>query len=187
MVVKINDLNSPRLLLRQWRPEDQTIFARMNADTDVMRYYPACLTILQSNHLAQKLATLIEKRGWGLWALELKESGEFIGFSGLHQPEADLPFNPCVEIGWRLAKEYWGKGYATEAAQVALEFAFNNLGLSEVISFTSKQNSRSSSVMQRLSMINTQQNFQHPGIKEGQPLREHVLYKITRQQWQDLK
>ncbi len=187
MVVKINQLNSSRLLLRQWRPEDQTIFARMNKDTDVMRYYPTCLTTLQSNKLAQKLAVLIEKRGWGLWALELKESGEFIGFTGLHKPEADLPFNPCVEIGWRLAKMYWGKGYATEAAQIALEFAFNKLGLSEVVSFTSKQNSRSSSVMQRLNMINTQQDFQHPDIEEGQPLREHVLYKITRQQWQGLK
>ncbi|MEH6346134.1 MAG: GNAT family N-acetyltransferase [Bermanella sp.] len=149
--------------------------------------YPAWLTQPESDELVKKLSLSINKRGWGFWALELKTTGEFIGFTGLHKPEANLPFNPCVEIGWRLGKKHWGKGYATEAAQLAQEFAFKQLLLAEVVSFTSSQNSRSRSVMQRLNMLDTQQNFNHPAIAEGHPLREHVLFKITGKQWQALR
>ena len=186
-MLKNPKLESSRLLLRQWLPTDLSPFAQMNADKDVMQYYPACLTQIESDKLVKKLSLLINKKGWGFWALELKATGEFIGFTGLHKPEANLPFKPCVEIGWRLGKKHWGKGYATEAAQLALEFAFKQLLLAEVVSFTSLQNSQSRSVMQRLNMENTQTNFNHPAIAEGHPLQEHVLYKITRQQWQGLK
>jgi len=108
----------------------------------------------------------------------------FIGFVGLHEPHYELPFNPCVEIGWRLARQYWGKGYATEAGKAALEFAFNNLNLHEVYSFAVVENMKSRSVMERLKLKNTMSNFEHPMIPENSPLREHVLYKIEKTNWE---
>ncbi|NOX91724.1 MAG: GNAT family N-acetyltransferase [Gammaproteobacteria bacterium] len=126
---------------------------------------------------------LISDQLWGFWAVETKSENEFIGFVGLHKPTYDLPVTPCVEIGWRVCNKYWGKGYATEAAQESLRFAFEELKLSEVYSFTSVSNTRSWSVMERLKMENTKNNFEHPIIPEGHPLREHVLYKITSGQW----
>ncbi len=106
-----------------------------------------------------------------------------MGFVGLHEPTYDLPVTPCIEIGWRLAKEYWGKGYATEAAKTSLDFAFKKLNLPEVYSFASVSNRKSWTVMERLKMVNTKENFEHPDIPKNNPLREHVLYKITQRQW----
>ena len=148
-----------------------------------MKYYPSVLSTEESDAMAQKLQSLIAEQSWGFWAVELIAEKSFIGFVGLHRPAYDLPVTPCVEIGWRLAKEYWGSGYATEAAKASLRFAFDELGLPEVYSFASVSNQRSRAVMERLNMVNTGNNFQHPMIPEKHPLREHVLYKIDKQQW----
>jgi len=180
---KTVELRTERLLLRQWRKDDLPIFARINADPVVMEYYPGVLNEAESNAMAHKLETLISERSWGFWALELIHEKKFIGFVGLHKPAYELRVTPCVEIGWRLAKEYWGNGYATEAAEESLKFAFEVLGLNEVYSFTSVANEKSWSVMRRIGMQNTGANFEHPIIPENHPLREHVLYKITNQQW----
>jgi len=180
---KVVELRTKRLLLRQWKDDDLPLFSRINADPIVMEYYPDVLNEDESNAMAFKLEKLISERTWGFWALELIEEKKFIGFVGLHKPAYKLPVTPCVEIGWRLAKEYWGNGYATEAAEVALKFAFEELGLNEVYSFSSVENKKSWSVMQRIGMQNTGKNFEHPIIPENHPLREHVLYKITNQQW----
>lgn len=175
-------LQTDRLLLRQWKPQDLAPFARLNADPEVMRYFVNPLNREQSDALAQRCISLIEENGWGFWALELRETAQFLGFSGLHSPEYALPFSPCIEIGWRLAKEYWGHGYATEAANRVLTFAFETLQITQVVSFTSLLNTRSQSVMQRVGMVNAGQNFKHPLLPEEHPLAEHVLYKKTRQQ-----
>jgi len=179
----VTELETERLKLRHWVVDDFTIFASINADPDVMEFYPSILSEDESNSFAHKIDSLLNKRGWGFWAVELKNKSSFIGFVGLHKPEVELPFNPCVEIGWRLSKEYWGNGYAIEAAQAALKYAFETLGLSEIVSFTSLNNKRSRAVMKKLNMVNTGQNFEHPNISVGSPLREHVLYKVSRAEW----
>ena len=176
-------IKTKRLLLRQWREEDKSIFASINSDPEVMEYYPKVLNTTESNEMAHKLETLISQKGWGFWAVEKIKNKQFIGFVGLHEPTYDLPVTPCVEIGWRIGKKHWGHGYATEAATAALDFAFNSLDLEQVYSFTSVTNKRSWSVMKRLGMVNTNQNFNHPLITEDSPLKEHYLYRITRSQW----
>ena len=176
-------LETDRLLLRQWKVNDFPLFSSLNADPIVMEYFPSTLSEEESNRIARKIQSLIYERGWGFWATEEKVSRNFIGFVGLHTPEPELPFSPCVEVGWRLAKEYWGKGYATEAAKEALKYAFDKLRLEEVYSFTSVDNSRSRAVMERLRMLNMNQNFEHPKVPKGNALREHVLYKITKTEW----
>ena len=184
--MNISELQTDRLLLRQWVDQDLSGFAELNSDQETMEFFPALLSREESNAVAEKCQSLISERGWGFWAVELKSSGEFMGLVGLHIPKPNLPFSPCVEIGWRLLKKYWGKGYATEAAQESLVYAFNTLNLNEVVSFTTVSNLRSRYVMQRLGFSNTHQNFEHPGINKDHPLSEHVLYKITRQEWQRL-
>ncbi len=178
------EFETDRLKLRQWRSEDYPLFALMNADPIVMDYFPALLTSEESDELAQRMETLIAEKGWGFWALEVR--GQFAGFVGLNEPGYPLPFSPCVEVGWRLAQEFWGYGYATEAANVALKFAFETLGLTEVVAFTAVSNVRSQAVMQRLKMRNTGENFEHPRVPIGHPLREHVLYQIGRSDWEVL-
>jgi RimJ/RimL family protein N-acetyltransferase len=179
----IHELETDRLKLRQWRSEDYPLFADMSADLRVMEYFPSPLTFDESYALASKIEGLIAQRGWGLWVVEIKGGDRFAGFVGLHEPLVALPFSPCVEVGWRLGYEFWGQGYATEAANAALKFAFETLGLTEVVSFTATQNLRSQAVMQRLKMHNTGENFDHPNVPIGHPLREHVLYRIGRSEW----
>jgi ribosomal-protein-alanine N-acetyltransferase len=135
--------------------------------------------------MADKIKSLISKRGWGFWAVEVKNNMQFIGFVGLHEPSRELPFSPCVEIGWRLSKEFWGKGYATEAAKEALKIAFNHLTIMKIYSFTSQSNARSRAVMERLNMVNTNRDFAHPDVPVGSPLRQHVLYELTKEQWNE--
>ncbi len=144
-----------------------------------MEFYPATLSSDESNELADKISAKIHANGWGFWAVELKISSQFIGFVGLNNPTYQLPVTSCTEIGWRLAKPYWGMGYATEAGQAALDFGFSQLNLSTIHAFASAANIRSIRVMHRLGMTNTEQNFEHPLIPEHHPLREHVLYKIN--------
>ncbi len=126
---------------------------------------------------------MIEQRGWGLWAVEEIAHGSFIGFVGLHTPKAEIPSAPCIEVGWRLAKEYWGKGYANEAASAVLYVAFDQIQCTEVFAFTALANHRSERLMQRLHMLDTGQNFEHPDVPVGNDSREHVLYKLTRMHW----
>jgi len=175
-----------RLKLRQWQAQDKNAFADLNADTEVMKYFPQRLSTEQSHALADKLQRLIEQQGWGIWAVEETELQQFIGFVGLHKPDKNIPCAPCVEIGWRLAKAFWHKGYATEAAMASLEVAFDQLHFKEIVSFTAITNQPSQALMQRLGMVNTEQNFKHPDVPEGHPLSEHVLYRITHEpheQW----
>jgi len=167
--------------LRRWREADREPFAAMNADPEVMEYFPAALTREQSDDLIEKIEAGFEIHGFGLWALELRSSGEFIGFTGLAAPEFDAHFTPTVEIGWRLARSAWSSGYATEAAQAALEFGFGQAGLAEIVSFTSTGNVRSRAVMKRIGMTrDPQDDFDHPRLPEGHPLRHHVLYRKAR-------
>ncbi|MDG1819757.1 MAG: GNAT family N-acetyltransferase [Porticoccaceae bacterium] len=181
----ITELETERLILRQWRETDYPLFAKLNADKQVMKYILSPLSPEESDTLAGICASLISTRGWGLWAVELRSTDSFIGFVGLHVPKDTLPFPPSLEIGWRLAKQYWGYGYATEAASTVLKFAFETLNLNEVISFTSVDNYPSRSVMERIGLINTNQNFQHIDLPLEHKLAEHVLYKITKSEWQD--
>lgn len=148
-----------------------------------MRYFPSPLSKEASDDLARTCQALIGERGWGLWAVELPEVAPFIGFVGLHVPSAELPCSPCVEIGWRLAKAYWGQGYAPEAARAALDYAFTQLDLATVVSFTAVSNKPSEAVMQKIGMRNTQRNFMHPLVAPSDPLCEHLLYQIDRDDW----
>ena len=144
-----------------------------------MEFFPSLLDRQQSDDLAATIRRLIKQRGWGFWAIEIPEIANFIGFAGLHIPRDDLPFSPCTEIGWRLAFEFWGKGYASEAAQAVLELGFKNLGLAEIVSFTAASNRRSRAVMARIGMRHAGECFEHPGITPGHPLSLHVLYRIN--------
>lgn len=181
----IHQLETSRLVLRQWHKKDWAPFAQINADPEVMRYFPAPLTPSESNDMADKIYSLLNQRGWGFWAIELKENHTFIGFTGLHTPSESLPFSPCIEIGWRLDKHYWNNGYATEAAQVVLEFAFTELELAEIFAFTTVGNVASRRVMEKLGMKNTQKNFAHPDIPIDNKLSEHVLYRLSKRQWKN--
>jgi len=170
-------IETDRLRLRQWKKRDREPFSVLNSDSEVMQYFPALLNKFESDAMLLKFQLLISKNGWGFWACELKDSGEFIGFIGLHAPEAGLPFEPCIEIGWRIAKKYWGCGYATEAAQACVDFGFKTLNLESIVSFAVKSNSRSIAVMERIGMSNTNRNFEHPKVNVSH-LKEHVLYEI---------
>lgn len=178
-MVDLIEFETERLRLRQWRATDREPFATLNADPKVMEFFPTLLTRDASDAIADRCQSLIQERGWGFWAAESKELGEFIGFVGLHIPSALLPFSPCVEIGWRLAFEHWGKGLASEAARGALRAAFQSLGLEEVVSFTAVGNRRSRAVMERLGMRESG-TFEHPQVPEDSPLRVHSLYRLSR-------
>lgn len=176
-------LCTARLLLRQWRSEDRAPFAALNADAEVMQHFPETLTREQSDAMADRIQALIDEHGWGFWAAEHRASGAFMGFIGLHAPTAPLPFQPCVEIGWRLARPFWGQGLASEGARAALGHGFGTLGLESIVSFTALQNLRSQAVMQRLGMLRDEHDFDHPALPEGHPLRRHCLYRLTHAQW----
>lgn len=174
------EIKTGRLKLRPWRDSDQVPFAELNGDAEVMKYYPGILSKQESNQLINRFQSLISDRGWGFWAIEHLESLEFLGFVGLHQPDIAYSFNPCVEIGWRLKRDAWGFGFATEGAMASLDFAFKVLDLSEILSFTSVHNKRSEAVMRRIGMVNTGENFAHPNLPLDSHLSEHVLYRISK-------
>lgn len=180
---KIIELETERLVLRQWRPADRESFAALNADPRVMEFFPETMDRCASDAMADRCEAMIVERGWGLWAVEVKQSGRFIGYVGLHIPAAELPFSPCVEVGWRLARDAWGKGYATEAARSAFEVGFAQLELPEIVSFTALGNRRSRAVMQRLEMREDAHTFDHPSVAPGHPLRRHCLYRLARELW----
>jgi RimJ/RimL family protein N-acetyltransferase len=180
-------LETDRLILRQWCDEDYRPFALINADPRVMEFFPTTLSRVESDDLAKRCRDLIAERGWGFWAVELKESRDFIGIVGLNEPPYRLPCSPCVEIGWRLGYEYWGKGFATEAGKRVLAFAFETLLLKEVAAFTSLKNKRSIEVMKRLDMVNMERDFEHPALTSDHPLSKHVLYAVSKQVWKEIK
>jgi len=167
-----------RLVLRQWRDDDGPPFAALNADPEVMQHFPSTLDETESRALAYRCAAQLEVDGYGIWAVEVVESGTFVGFVGLARPRWEASFTPCTEIGWRLARSAWGHGYATEAARAALEVAFGPAELDEVVSFTTVGNTRSRAVMERLGMTRTE-DFDHPRLPDGHPLQRHVLYRLS--------
>ena len=178
------EFETERLALRQWRDADRAAFAAINADPRVMQYFPARLDRAQSDALLDDLRNHIDYNGFGVWAVDEKATGTLVGAVGLQIPAPDLPVFPCVEIAWRLATEHWGKGFATEAGRGALRVGFDQLGLPEIVSFTSTGHLRSREVMKRLGMRDTGETFEHPKVPEGHPLRKHCLYFLSRKQWQ---
>jgi len=156
----------------------------MNADPAVMEFFPALQDRSASDASIDRWESQFDAQGWSNWAAELVESARFIGFVGLSVPRRALPFSPCVEIGWRLAREFWGAGLATEAARGALRVGFERLGLAEIVSFTAVGNRRSRAVMERLGMRDAREDFEHPGVPDGHRLRLHCLYRIDRARWE---
>jgi RimJ/RimL family protein N-acetyltransferase len=182
-MVPTYELHTPRLVLRRWREDDLEPFAALNADPLVMRHFPAPLTRTESDRLVDAFEAEFAAQGWGRWAVERRDSGDFIGFVGLTVPRRALPFMPCVEIGWRLAAAHWHQGYATEAARAALAFGFERLRLSEIVSFTALANRPSRAVMERLGMADRGEDFDHPALPEGHPLQRHCLYRLDVARW----
>jgi len=179
MTAGISELQTERLILRRWRADDREPFVRMNQDPAVMEHYPALLSRAETEAAMDRIEDHFAQRGFGLWAAELRETGTFIGYVGLTVPRFEAPFTPCVEIGWRLAHEYWGRGLATEGARAAVRCAFQNLGLGEIVSFTVPANERSRRVMEKLGMTHdAADDFDHPLLAEEHPMRRHVLYRL---------
>jgi ribosomal-protein-alanine N-acetyltransferase len=183
---KAHGLAGERIALRPWRNSDRDAFAAMNADAEVMRHFPSTLTREQSDAMFERLRTAMGERGWGLWCVDA--GGECAGFCGLAVPRFVPPFRfegaQCVEIGWRLRREFWGQGYASEAARLALRYGFDVLKLAEIVSFTSRSNERSQAVMRRIGMTHdAQSDFMHPNIAADDPLAAHVLYRIASADW----
>jgi RimJ/RimL family protein N-acetyltransferase len=166
-------------MLRPWKESDFEPFAEMNSDPEVMRYFLAPMTRSESLATLRRIREEIAQRGWGVWAVEA--DGIFAGMVGLHVPEWPLPFSPCVEVLWRLRKEFWGRGIAHEAAQQAVDHGFAQAGLDEIVSFTTPPNLRSIRLMERLGFErDLQGDFDHPAVPVGHHLRRHVLYRKKR-------
>jgi RimJ/RimL family protein N-acetyltransferase len=174
------ELRTNRLLLRRWLPADRAPFAELNADPRVVEYLPAALSREESDAFAARIEAHFDERGFGLWAVEVPGGVAFAGFVGLSVPRFEAHFTPCVEIGWRLARQQWGRGYATEGARAALAFGLDVLQLGEIVSFTVPGNLRSRRVMERIGMTHhPADDFDHPALPEEDPLRPHVLYRIA--------
>lgn len=177
------DLITKRLLLRQWKEEDLLPFAALNADPRVMEYI-GLKTREESDAMAHKCRQIIDKQGWGLWAVSAPGVADFIGIIGLHQVAFSAPFTPAIEISWRLTYDFWNKGYALEGAQAALAFGFETLKLDQIVSFTVVENRRSRKLMEKLGMRrNPADDFDHPRVPDGSPLKRHVLYKLKKEEW----
>ena len=179
-------IETPRLLLRNWQEEDRAFFHEINSDPEVMEFFPALRSREESDALMDRIVAMITEDSFGFYALQDKATGDVVGFTGLMRTDLE-PFMPkgVLEIGWRLAKRYWGKGYVTEAALASLAYAFNERGEDEVVSFAVHNNHRSTSVMQRIGMVNDpKRDFDHPKVPDSHPqLKRHVLYTINKQQW----
>lgn len=174
-------IETDRLLLRGWKKCDRDPFARLNGDPRVMEFMPACLSRAESDNLVDRIESHFCERGYGLYAVELRQEQLFIGFVGFSVPAFEAHFTPCVEIGWRFCAVHWGRGLATEGALAVVRHAFGPLGLDALVSFTVPANLRSRRVMEKIGMThNPSDDFDHPNIPEGHPLRRHVLYRLSR-------
>lgn len=172
-------LTTDRLVLRRWKQADREPFARMNRDPAVMRFMPAALSAPESDRLVDRIEAHFEQHGFGPWAAELRSGAEFIGYIGLMIPRFEAAFTPCVEIGWRLAAAHWNRGLATEGARTVARHAFEVVRLPALVSFTAAGNAASRRVMEKLGMTrNPAEDFDHPLLPEGHPLRRHVLYRL---------
>jgi ribosomal-protein-alanine N-acetyltransferase len=179
------ELQTQRLRLRAWRDEDLPIFAAMNANGEVNRYLLGPLTRLQSDAVVGRFIQHFQHVGFGMWAVEAPSVASFIGAVGISIPSYTAPFTPCVEVGWRMAPEYWGHGFATEAAQAALEFGFRKVELPEIVALTVPQNARSRALVAKLGMTRAaSDDFDHPLVPAGHPLQRHVLYRLRKEAWQ---
>ncbi|WP_331694348.1 GNAT family N-acetyltransferase [Pandoraea sputorum] len=181
-------ITTGRTILRQWRTSDLPLFAALNADREVMRHFPTTLDRAQSDAVALRLAQHLDTHGYGPWALEIPGVTPFAGFVGLMRVGFDAPFVPAVEIGWRLARAWWSEGYTTEAANAAAHYAFETLGMDDLVSFTVPGNVRSRAVMQRIGMRHCpDEDFLHPLIPPGHRLRRHVLYRLDAADWRQTR
>ena len=177
------ELRTERLLLRGWREQDRALFAELNGDPYTMRFFPSPLTRAESDAQVRRIDEGIKARGWGLWAVEIPGGAPFIGFVGLNPVSFESHFTPAIEVGWRLHRDHWGNGYATEAAGASLQFAFDELNCDEVVSFTAAINVPSRRVMERLGMRHDPaDDFDHPRLQPG-PIRRHVLYRSSASDW----
>jgi RimJ/RimL family protein N-acetyltransferase len=177
-------LTTERLLLREWRESDRTPYAALNADREVMRHFPSMLTPQQSGEMVDRMTAAWVERGFGLWAVERRDTAEFIGFVGLAVPGWQAAFTPCVEVGWRLARQHWGNGFAPEGAIAALEWGFANVDPpdDQIVSFTTEANVRSQRVMEKIGMVrDLGGDFDHPLLPDWGE-RRHVLYRINGRQ-----
>jgi RimJ/RimL family protein N-acetyltransferase len=175
------ELFTERLTLRRWRDSDRQPFAALNADPRVMEYYPAPLDRAQSDAMVTRIEETFDRLGIGLWAVEITATSTFAGYVGLWPATFPAPFPSATEVGWRLAHRHWGRGYATEAARRATADGFTRAGLEEIVSFTATTNRRSQRVMRRLGMTRDPgEDFEHPAVATGHPLRPHVLFRLAR-------
>jgi len=175
----IQEIVTDRLRLRAWLPADREPFAALNADPRVMEHFPSLLSREQSDAAASRIEATFDRHGFGFWAVEVPGVAPFVGFIGLSMPGFDSHFMPCVEIGWRLSAEYWGRGYATEGAAAAKRVGFETLKLKEIVALTVPANIRSRHVMEKIGMVhNVADDFDHPLVPEGHSLRRHVLYRM---------
>lgn len=175
----VRSLQTDRLILRRWRDSDRAPFADLNADPEVMRYFMRPSTRAESDAFADRIEHHFQEYGWGLWALELRDTAEFIGFTGLWHATFEAPFTPAVEIGWRLRRSAWSHGFASEAARAAIADGLDRAGIPEILSFTAAINERSWRVMERLGMRRVEGGeFEHPSLPVGHPVRRHVLYRF---------
>jgi RimJ/RimL family protein N-acetyltransferase len=178
----MRQLRTERLLLRPWREEDREPFAAMNADPAVMEHFPATLSREKSDALAARIDSDIQELGYGFWAVEIPGEASFIGFVGIVAANKDMPFAPAIEIGWRLGKEHWGRGFASEGARAAADFGFAELGLGQIVALTATGNVRSRRVMERLGMRrDPAEDFLYPTLAPDHPIAPHVLYRLTAQ------
>jgi RimJ/RimL family protein N-acetyltransferase len=177
-------IETERLLMREWRDSDRAPYAELNGDPEVMRHFPSTLTPQQSDEMIDRMVAAWHDRGHGLWAVERRDTGEFIGFVGLTPPSWQASFTPCVEVGWRLGKQHWGNGFAPEAATAALSWGFANVDLPDdrIVSFATEANVNSRRVMHKIGMTHDpNDDFDHPLLPDWAG-RRHVLYKIDREQ-----
>ena len=174
-------IETERLLLRAWRDEDHDPYAALNADPEVRRYFPSILTRAQSDASVDRIIAHFAAHGFGLWAVERRGTGDFLGFTGLSVLAGPDPLSPGVEIGWRLARHAWGQGFATEAAFASLTYGFDEAGLAEIVAFTAQTNAPSEAVMRRIGMRREEAlDFEHPAIPVGHSLRPHIVYIARR-------
>lgn len=177
-------LDTARLRLRRWNDRDRAPFSAINADPEVMEHFPSLLTADASDQLIDRIEQHFEEHGFGLWAVETKDDHRLVGFCGLAVPTFVTNFTPAVEIGWRLAREHWGRGYATESARAVLDFGFGSAGLDRILSWAVPDNQRSIRVMRRIGLRPAPElDFDHPRLMEDDRLRRHLVYRITREEW----